>query len=283
MKLGLVCKPDVERAFLVGREIYDFLSNEPSCELVVHDRFSQGLKSVGIDAHGVTLEEMNGFAEVVVTVGGDGTILKALTKIDKPIFAINTGDLGFLTECEPKYAADGLKRVIAGDYIVQERMKLKVTLDGRRLTDSANEVSIHSPQSARVIRLEFGVDGEVVETIKADGIIIAAPTGSTGYALSVGGPILDPEIRGMVIAPIAPFRLSSRPIVVSSKRTAWIRVMPPSKQSTKPQDAKMVIDGLEEHGIDSNSEVRITESEIKARFVRFGGDFYFRVRTKLTR
>jgi len=270
MKWGLVCNFHVKKACSVGREVYDFLKNHG-------DVFPEENFAKNQDMKGYTLDEINKKADVVITVGGDGTILRALEKIEKPIFAINSGGMGFLSEVESKYAKEGLQRVIDGDYNVEERTKLKIMVDGKRLPDAANEVTVQTARIAKMIYLQVLVDGELLETFGADGVIVATPTGSTSYALSAGGPILDPSVNAMVIAPLAPFKLAARPWVVPLDKKIGIKLLFKSKET------KIVIDGESPQAVTSNNTIEITGSEKKARFVRFGESFYQMVRLKLVR
>jgi NAD+ kinase len=270
MKWGLIYNYNIKKAYSLANEIFDFLKDKG--ELFVEKSFA---KDRGIN--GYTLEEINKDADIVITIGGDGTILRALEKIDKPIFAINSGGMGFLTEIESKYAISGLEKLIQGNYNVEERAKLKVFVDGKRLSDAANEVTVQTPRIAKIIYLKIFVDNELVETFGADGVIVSTPTGSTSYALSAGGPILDPTVEAMVIAPLAPFKLSARPWVVPLKKNVGIKLLAKSKES------KIVIDGETSQSVSPDSDIVITGSEKKARYIRFGESFYQMVRLKLVR
>ena len=270
MKWGLVCNFHLKKAISLAEEIYDFLTKKGE----VYAEKSVG-KNKKIERY--SLKEINKKADIVVTVGGDGTILRTLEKVDKPIFAVNSGGMGFLTEVESKYAMGGLKRVIDGNYNIEERSKLRVTVDGKRLPDAANEVTVQTSRIAKIMYLKILVENELIETLGADGVIIATPTGSTSYALSAGGPILDPEVNAMVIAPLAPFKLSARPWVVPLEKKVGIKLFAKSKES------KIVIDGESPQSVTIDSDIVITGSEKKARFVRFGETFYQMVRLKLVR
>jgi NAD+ kinase len=270
MKWGLICNLNIEKAVSLGKEIYEFLKDKD--EIVLEDKLAEVLKTGG-----VSHEEMNKTADIVITIGGDGTILRALEKIEKPIFAINYGGMGFLTEVEPDDAIKGLEKIIGGRYNVEERAKLKVTVDGKRLPDAANEVTVQTARIAKMIHLNIFVEDELIETLGADGAIVATSTGSTSYSLSAGGPLLAPSVNAMVITPLAPFKLSARPWVVPLDKKIGIRMLPKSKES------KIVIDGESAQTITLDSDILITVSEKKARFVRFGETFYQMVRLKLVR
>lgn len=270
MKWGLTCRLNVKKSISLAQEVHEFLKDKG--EVFPEKKFAQK-----IDLKGFSLEEINKKADIVVTVGGDGTILWALQFIDKPIFAINSGGMGFLSEVESKYALGGLRQVIDGKYNVEERAKLKITLDGKRLPDAANEVTVQTAQIAKIMYLQILVEGELLETLGADGVIIATPTGSTSYALSVGGPIMDPSVNAAIIAPLAPFRLSARPWIVPLDKKISIKLLPKSKET------KLVIDGNYAENVTADSEIIVTRSEKKARFIRFGESFYQMVRLKLVR
>jgi len=270
MKWGLIYNYNLEKAFSLAEKIYGFLRKKG----VVFAEESFAKKK---NIEGYSLEDINKNADIVITIGGDGTILRALEKIDKPIFAINSGGMGFLTECNPENAIDGLNQIIEGKYNVEERAKLKVTVDGKRLPDAANEVTVQTAKIAKMIHLEIYVDDELLETFGADGVIVATSTGSTSYSLSAGGPIVDPAVHAMVITPLAPFKLSTRPWVVPLYKKIGVKSLPKSK------DSKIVIDGESALSITLDSKIEITASEKKAHFVRFGESFYQMVRLKLVR
>ena len=270
MKWGIICNFHLNKAVSLSSEVYDFLIDKGEV-------FAEDCMAKGKGVKGYSHKEINKESDIVITVGGDGTILRALENIDKPIFAINSGGMGFLTEVDSKDAIRELKRVVDGDYNVEERAKLKVMVDGKRLPDAANEVTVQTARIAKIIYLEVYVENELIEAFGADGVIIATPTGSTSYALSAGGPILDPSVGGMVIAPLAPFKLSARPWVVPLDKKVGIKLVHKSKES------KIVIDGEAPQLIALDSDIVITGSEKKARFVRFGESFYQMVRTKLVR
>jgi NAD+ kinase len=270
MKWGLVCKSTAKKTVSLAKEVYEFLSGEG--EVFAEKSFAKVT-----EIKGYSLEEINKKADIVVTVGGDGTILRVFEVVEKPVFAINSGGMGFLAEVESKYAMGGLKQVIDGKYNVEERAKLKITLDGKKLPDATNEVTVQTARIAKIVYLQLFVENELLETLGADGVIIATPTGSTSYALSVGGPIMDPCVNAMIIAPLAPFRLSARPWIVPLDKKIGVKLMPKSKET------KLVIDGNYTENVTTENNIVVTGSEKKARFVRFGESFYQMVRLKLVR
>lgn len=270
MNWGLVCSASVKKSVSLAKDIYDFLSENDTVLME---------KSVAkkCELKGNSFAELNKKADVVVTVGGDGTIIRTLRDVEKPIFAINSGGMGFLSEVESKYAMNGLKQVMSGDYNVEERSKIKVYLNDTRLPDAVNEVTVQTAQIAKIMYFQLFVENELVETLGADGVIVSTPTGSTSYALSVGGPIMDPAVEAMIIAPLAPFRLSTRPWIVPFNKKIRLKVLPKSKET------KLVVDGNFTKMVTCDDTIVISESEKKARFIRFGESFYQMVRLKLVR
>jgi NAD+ kinase len=270
MKWGIVCKKTSKKACNLGQDVYQFLQEHG-------DVYAEKALANTMDIKGYSLKELDKKSDMIVTIGGDGTILMVLEEVNKPLFSINSGGMGFLCEVESKYAIGGLQRVVRGDYNIEERSKLKVLLDGKRLPDATNEVTVQTGRIAKIMYLKLFVEDELIETMGADGIIIATPTGSTSYALSVGGPIMDPAVDAMIIAPLAPFKLSARPWIVPLDKTVNIKMLAKSKET------QLVLDGRHNTPVTPESDIQITGSENKARFVRFGETFYQMVRLKLIR
>ena len=267
---GLVCNPGEKRTVTLAKDVVQFLREHGNVMV------EQAIASE-IQQQGSSFKDINKNADIVVTIGGDGTILMATSQIEKPVFAINLGGIGFLSEVESKYAFEGLKQIINGKYNVEERSKLKILLDGKRLPDATNEVTIQTARIAKILYLKIFVDNELMESMGADGVIIATPTGSTSYSLSVGGPIMDPTVNAMVIAPLAAFKLSARPWIIPLDRKVGVHLLPKCKETN------LVIDGRFRTPVTQKNNIIITGSEKKARFIRFGESFYQMVRLKLMR
>jgi NAD+ kinase len=273
MKWGLICKPNATHVMKEVKTLHDHLVKLKQ-PMQVETLLAKALK-----VKATPLERMA--ADVYVAVGGDGTILLTLHHTDRPVLAVNAGGIGFLSEVEPKYALNAVERILRGDFRVEERAKVACQLDDQRLPDAANEVTVQSSQIAKLIKFRIEINGEVTDTLRGDGVIVATATGSTGYSLSVGGPILHPSVDAVVVSPIAPFRLGARPLVIPYTSTVRITLLERRLGSEKP--AKVVVDGHHSTDMAPNEAVTVTPSERRARFVRFNGGFYDRVRTKLTR
>ncbi len=268
MDFGIVARPDLARARTTARMMLNFLRGQRKVERVqVEERLARSLK-----VEGVPLKDIN--VDVIVSIGGDGTVLKALQEARGRIFAVNAGVLGFLTEVPIEQAISGLKRVVEGRFIVERRLRLKTVLRGRRLYDSTNEAVIHTATTSKMRHYRMLLSGQQVDDVRADGIIVATPTGSTCYAMSAGGPIIDPRLRGFVIVPLAPFKLSARAVVVPSNRKLTVCLM-----DDKP--SKLVLDGQVEESLPPGSTVEFSASERPAEFIRFRSDFYETLREKL--
>lgn len=273
MKWAIVGKPDLGSYLKAARELLDYLKKRNQ-DVIVEAVLAKALKT-----RGTALESIK--ADMFVSVGGDGTVLLTLMHTEKPILSINAGGLGFLAEVDPKYLVSAVDRILDGDYRVDDRAKLACYLGKERLPDASNEVTVQTSQIAKLIKFRVEINGEVVDTMRGDGLIVATATGSTGYSLSVGGPILHPSVEALVVSPIAPFRLGSRPLVVPYPSKIKVTLLERRWHTEKP--AKVVIDGQRGFAVGSNDVITIERSAKKARLIRFNGGFYDRVRTKLTR
>jgi NAD+ kinase len=182
--------------------------------------------------------------------------------------------VGFLTEIGPEEVFHALKEVLAGNYFVEERTRLEVW-HNRELASALNEVVIMTRKPAKMLHIEVKVDDEIVEELRADGLIVATPSGSTAYSMSAGGPIVDPQVDAFIIVPICPFKLGSRPTVVSGESTIEVRLLREGKK------AVAVIDGQYEEEINFMEKVIFKKSDQYAYFVRLTKEFYKKVREKL--
>ncbi len=263
-RIGISGTPELKNFKPVARKVLEALKG--------HDYVVESHTARGLGVKGVPLSDMK--VDVIITVGGDGTILRTLQGSDKPVLGVNAGVLGFLTEVQPKDVKPAVKRLLSGDYNIDERLKLKTTMDGKRLEDATNEAVLHTAHIAKMRHFEISIDGTRATEIRADGLIIATPTGSTSYAMSVGSSIIDPRVDAFVIAPIAPFRLAARPFIVPAKSKIGVTIK-------DPKELIMVIDGQVEFATRGTEKFVFTGSEKKARFVSFRDDFYATLEQKL--
>jgi NAD+ kinase len=219
--------------------------------------------------------------DLVVVLGGDGTLLSVGRSLhtDVPILGINMGRLGFLTEVARTELYDVLEDVFAGRYEVEERSMLDVELvreSGRTHSFRVlNDAVIGKSALARIIELTLEVDGHLVARYRADGLIVATPTGSTAYNLSAGGPIVNPRLPLVVLTPICPHTLSQRPVVLPADSRIAVTL------ETPREEVFLTLDGQEGKGMDYRDVVRIGPSDRRARLIRTSGhSFYDSLRGK---
>jgi len=219
--------------------------------------------------------------DLVVVLGGDGTLLSvadsaAAAGVDVPILGVNFGSLGFLTEATLPELYTSLEAALGGRARVEARMMLRATTvrQGEALPDhlALNDVVITKTARARMTDLSVSVGDEFVTRVKADGLIVATPTGSTAYNLAAGGPIVQPTIDALVLTPIAPHMLTNRPIVIPS--TSLVRVQP---QMTERDELYVTFDGQAGYELCAGDEVRIRCAERRVRLLRPSSRSYFDV------
>jgi len=270
MRFGVTARPDMPEAIRMAADVVEFV-REHGANAVLDDQFSA---AVGWDGESAPLDDMD--IDIIITIGGDGTILRTAQHTTHPIFSINMGALGFLAEVQPEEWREGVARLLRGDYSIDARNKLSTTVGGDPQPPVVNEAVIHTTQISKMRHFEVKVDTSDALRFRADGLIIATPTGSTCYAMSVGSPIVDPKARAFLIVPIAPFKLSARPFVVSSDSRIEVRLL-------DGKDALLVLDGQAEAAIAPDQVVAFERSGEMARFIRFDTDFYRRFTKKLIR
>ena len=179
-----------------------------------------------------TFTKLDKSFDLFFSIGGDGTILKAVTFVADlgiPIVGINTGRLGFLATIQKEDMEKSLQQILAGDYSISERSLLTVStspenVEINELNFALNEVALNRKNTTSMIKVETYVDGKYLTSYWSDGLIIATPTGSTGYSLSCGGPVIDPHTNSFVLTPIAPHNLSARPLVIPDTTTVTLKV-----------------------------------------------------------
>lgn len=272
MRIGVVARLDMEESIQLAGEIVDFLLKK-GIETLMDTSVVEKLDKY--QELSCSLKEMD--ADMIIAVGGDGTILRTQSFISHkkiPLFSINMGTVGFLTEIDPENAFNAIEEVLTGNYFVEKRTQLQI-YHQKKLHSALNEVVLMTRKPAKMLHIEISVDDEVVEELRADGLIIATPSGSTAYSMSAGGPIVDPRVGAFIIVPICPFKLGSRPTVVPDNSEIKVKLLREGKK------AIAVIDGQFEEEIDYMDQIIFKKSEDNACFVRLNKDFYRKVREKL--
>jgi NAD+ kinase len=244
--------------------------------LAVADAAALGLPDLGVPE-----DELAVGLDLVVSLGGDGTMLSAVDLAaheDVPVLGVNLGQLGYLTTVEPDGVRMALKRFLAGSYGVEERMRLDVTIeragDPPTVLGALNEAVVEKSEAGRTVRLDVELDGRPFTSYVADGLILGTPTGSTAYAFSVRGPIVDPRHRAVLLAPVAAHMLFDRSLVLGPDCVVRVTV-------GGDRRAGLSVDGRPHASLEPGDVVTCTGSPRPARLVTFGPhDFHSVLRTK---
>ena len=235
-----------------------------------------------IDFEGVEVvdhERFNNLVDLIIVFGGDGTLLGAARKfieIEIPILGINMGAVGFLTDVNIENFESVIKDIFNGDYILEERSLVEAGFSDQEIF-GLNEVLIHSGSYAQLMRYRLLIDGKTVYEQRSDGLIVATPTGSTAYALSAGGSIVHPELNIWNIIPMMSQSLSSRPLIVSNKKSLEIQLI------EGPLDHAMVcVDGQKDIPVEYNNSIHISKKDSSLKIVHpSNNNFYEACREKL--
>lgn len=216
-----------------------------------------------------------------VTIGGDGTLLDAVSWVrDRgiPVLGINFGRLGFLTSVAPSRVKEAVDQLIRGQYTIEKRSMVRLSADGGlfgKANYALNEFAIHKKDIASMIKIKAYVNGEIMNSYYADGLVVATPTGSTGYSISCGGPIILPQSPVLVITPVAPHNLNVRPVVVPDQATLSFEVEGMGDQFLVSLDARMAT-------IQKNIRIEITRNPFDFLLVRLSDTTHLRtLRSKL--
>jgi NAD+ kinase len=265
MKIGIVSRCDSEEATKLAAEIYHHLRER--AEIVCDPEAAHALGQEGT--------ALNAFdADVIVAVGGDGTILRVLQNLPHPIpiVGINVGKIGFLAEVSPDDAFRVVDTLLDG-FNVSAHSRLAISVNGKRLPSATNEAVIVTSRPAKILEYSVGIDDHVLDILRADGVIVATPTGSTAYAMSAGGPIVDPRVDAFLVVPLAPHKLSVRPLVVYGKSVVVVKIM--------GKDAALVVDGQYSQIVHKDDEIHFFKDQDKSLFVLFEKSFFDKVLEKL--
>lgn len=263
------------------RQLKSYLLNE-NYQVILEQDTSTMLPGHGLQVASKKL--MGEICDLVIVVGGDGSLLGAARELAKskiPVLGVNRGRLGFLTDISPADLEEKLGKVLQGEYIEEQRFLLDGNLerDGQPLGygSALNDVVLHPGKSTRMIGFDLYIDGHFVYSQRSDGLIVATPTGSTAYSLSAGGPIMHPKLDAIVLVPMFPHTLSSRPIVVDGK--SEIKLVIGDTNETYPQ---ISFDGQMDIACAPGDIIRITKKPFKVRLIHpKDHNFYATCRDKL--
>jgi NAD+ kinase len=264
-------------------KIFQFLSAQ-GVEIFVSSKFSHLLKpalfnSVKYKTYevGDSLQHIN----IFLSIGGDGTLLESVTHIGKaeiPILGINTGRLGFLATISKEETERALAKILEGAYTLDKRAMLKLETSERifeNLNFALNDFTVVKKDTSSMITIHTYIDGEFLNSYWADGIIVSTPTGSTGYSLSCGGPLIFPRSGNFVITPVSPHNLTVRPIVVSDSSEITFQIEGRSKKFLVSLDSRI-------SSVDSTVKLKVTKGDFRAHLIQLEGQHYFKtLRQKL--
>jgi len=282
-KVGIITKRNISTKIGLVKKVKRYLEKH-GCEVLLDSNSAPLI----LNESGYKKSEMLEKVDMVILMGGDGTILKTARRMGtRKVFVlpINLGTLGFLTETPADKIFAHLDRVFEKKrFVVDERMLLRVTIyrEGEKIESflTLNEAAITQGSFARVIEMNVEVNQRKLMSMRGDGLIISTPTGSTGHSLSAGGPIVHPKMESFVLTPVCPIALSHRPIVMPNDRQVKITVLSEKKDNTSR--VGLTLDGQVIFPLLHGDEIKIRRSSRKLRIIRMTGQNYYKIlRSKL--
>lgn len=278
MIIGIIAKNNIEEPFEITKKLSNWLK-ERGVEVYVEKELGKKIRH----PNSIDRREIPKLVDVILVFGGDGTFLgvaREACKYGTPILGINLGGLGFLTEVTVEELYPMMERIIDGDYEVEDRQMLITSIRRGKKNigtyEVLNDVVINKGALARIIDLAIYIEDSHVTTYKADGIILATPTGSTAYSLSAGGPIVHPGIPVTIITPICPHTLTNRPLVVSSEMKVEIKV------TTQEPDTYLTLDGQIGVRLKTGDLIEVKRTDTSVKLIKSPfRDFFSILKTKL--
>jgi NAD+ kinase len=277
-KIGIMAK-DIPAARTAAGKLAAWLGSRGK-KVFVDDETAAAIGLSGHDRGAIPA-----LSEMIIVLGGDGTLLSAARHVaeartDVPIFGVNLGSLGFMAELSLDELYDNLEKAIAGKLETEDRMMLSASVirGGKRLARYRvlNDAVINKGALARMMELKISVNEKQLTTVRADGLIVATPTGSTAYSLSAGGPIIHPTIHCFVVTPICPHTLSNRPIALPDNVAVAVCL------TSQSEDVTLTLDGQIGFPLMPHDVVEIRKSRFKIRLIKHPSKSYYEIlRTKL--
>jgi len=269
--VGLVARYDKRQALKLSESLSRYLESK-NVQVFLEDSLRDKTKS---EAKTIALKNMK--TDFIITIGGDGTILRtcvALPKPEPPILAINMGVRGFLTEVEPANAFAAVDMCLRDDFRIEKCGKLAVSTDEGTVPDALNDVVVSAGEPSKILYTQIFKDQHPVRKCQADGLILGTQTGSTGYSLSAGGPVLDLDVDAFVLTPICSLTVF-RSIVFPADSKVTIRAIRPKKML-------VLVDGYHHQLLSTETPtLTVTRSKNVTSFIRFENAFYDRLRSRL--
>jgi len=268
--VGLVARYDRKSALKLTEDLAEYLKKR-GLKVYVEDTLTD---KVITKEEFIPLSKMK--ADFIITIGGDGTILRTCLNVPKPeppILAINMGVRGFLTEVEPKNACEAVERILEGESKIEKCAKLSVAIGKEPMPDALNDVVISACEPSKILYTQICKNGKPILKCQADGLIVATQTGSTGYSLSAGGPVLDQEVDAFVLTPICSLTVFHS-LVFPADSTVSFNV-------ERPKEMLVLIDGNYRKLVNADDMLKVTRSKNVTSFIRFETDFYDRLKNRL--
>jgi NAD+ kinase len=269
--VGLVARFDNRQALKLTEELEQYLRKK-KLEVYVEDTLNG---KVNVQAEFAPLKEMK--TDFLITIGGDGTILRTCITVPKPeppILAINMGVRGFLTEVEPKEACAAVEKCLKGEFSVEKCCKLAMSTGEGTIPDALNDVVVSAGEPSKILYTQILKDEEPILKCQADGLILSTQTGSTGYSLSAGGPVLDLDVDAFVLTPICSLTVF-RSLVFPADSKVTIKAI-------RPKEIMVLVDGRFRQDVKSETAtLTVTRSKNVTSFIRFKDDYYERLRNRL--
>ncbi len=270
MKVGIYTNQRKDKDLEVTNRVVRFLKDK--CTVALMSDFE-------------SFEDMCKNVDSLIVLGGDGTLLRVariVSGFDLPILGINLGTVGFMAEVEKDKIEDCLTRFLSGDYTVEQRFMINASVvrNGETVAsyDALNDVVVAASSFKKVVSMDLYVNGDYITSYDADGVIAATPTGSTAYSLSAGGPITDSIMELMLITPICPHTMSSRPLILPPDKSITVEIV-----KDREHAAQITADGREGEKLYIGDKVVITASNRKTKLIRLNGmNFYETLRKKMS-
>ena len=274
-KVGIIPNMERDTQLLFTQKIIKWLFTHNAQPLLAEDiAYKINNPSLSVDTKALYEE-----ADFLIVLGGDGTILRvsrSAALYETPLMGINLGRLGYLTDAERDDAFTALEKVLIGSYSTEKRMMLEVALSGD-IAIALNDVFISKDSYTTMLGMEIAVNGEIMDSYQADGLIVSTPTGSTAYNLSAGGPILKPDAEMIALTPVCPHILYNRPVVVSANDVVTVKL-------TESTASVLVLDGQDRHMVRPGDLITVRKSKYYTTIIKTTNrSFYDILRSKMMR
>ena len=272
-KIGVFCKPKAPSATDILGRLIPWLRKQN-----YHIFLDTGTAAIINEASSYEKREISQQADLLIVLGGDGTLLsvaQAAHPYNIPILAVNLGSLGFLAEISIDELYPTLENILAGKFEIENRMLLNACIwrNGEKVEDHnvLNDVVINKGAVARIISLQVLVNGQYMTSYRADGLIIATPTGSTAYSLSAGGPIIHPSMHTLVLSPICPFTLTNRSILIPDQSIIQVKL------AAEYDDVRVTLDGQEGYDMRAGDILEIKKTKTPLQLIRGPNKNYYQI------